>query len=399
MSDAAAFLASLVLLGLAAYRVLADRSAAPDSTRTAVYGFVICEGLAMALLAPASTDLLGRAGVSALCVVLVGDTVRTAAVGFLMLVGYALTLRVGNPPRFVVPAAVLVQAAMIAAFLTARPVMIADGSLVVHGTGRVLLSLHDALFGTYAIWCLAVVVAGLGRESRRASPGRLRVGLRLALAAACVGVVWSAWTADDVIGVLRSGVQDGSEDITSNVLGAVCAALVVAGATVAKWGESAGAPLRWLRAYRTCVRLAPLWEALHAQLPHIALAEPRRGILAAIPSNAEFALYRRVIEIDDGRLALRPYTPPRSAIAAALPLSSTANDALYEAVAIAAALANLRAGRRPEPVEAEAAAPVEEASGSVHIEAAWLLEVAAAFHSPAVRHTLYRLDLQRSTNS
>lgn len=399
MSDAAAFLASLVLLGLAVYRLLADRGAAPDSTRTAVYGFFICEGLAMALLAPAGTELLGRVGVSALCVMLVGDGVRTAAAGFLMLVGYALTPRLGRPPRFVIPAAVLVQAAMIAMFLAARPVMTADGSLVVHGAGCVLLSLHDALFGAYAIWCLAVVVAALARESRRATPGPLRVGLRLALVAACVGVVWSAWTADDVIDVLRSGVQDGSEDITSNVLGAVCAALVVAGATVTKWGASAGAPLRWLRAYRTCARLAPLWEALHAELPHIALAEPRHGIRAAIPSNAEFALYRRVIEIDDGRLALRPYTPPRSAIAAVLQQSSAPDDALYEAVALAAALDNLRAGRRPEPVDAEAAAAPDEASGSVHREAAWLLEVALAFHSPIVRHALHGLDLQRSTNS
>lgn len=398
MSNVAAYLAAAVLLGYAVYRALVDRRSAGYPPRTAVYGFVVSEGATMALLAPASSDLLSGIGVSALSVVLAGEIVRTAAVGFLMLIGYSLAPPPARTPAFVIPVAVLVQVLMTAAFLDARTVMTPDGSLVVHGFGRPLLALHDALFGAYAIWCLIVVLVALAHEAYRAAPGQLRNGLRLTLAAACVGIVWSAWTADDVINVLRTGYQDGAEDIPSNVLGAVCATLVVAGTTVAKWGDAAGAPLRWLRAYRRYRRLTPLWEALHTELPQIALTEPRRGIAGALPPNAEFALYRRVIEIHDGRLALRPYAPPRSAIVAAL-ASAASIDSLYEAMAIASALENLRAGRRLAAPSDEESAPADdpsadEVSGSVDAEAAWLLEVAAAFDSPAVHAALSHPDLR-----
>lgn len=422
MSDIAAYLAAVVLLGLAGYRAFTEHGRSHHASGPGVYGFIICEGLAMTLLAPATSDLLARIGVGTLWVVLLGDVVRTAAIGFLMLVAYSLGPRPHGIPTFVIPTAAGVQIALAAMFLGARPAITLDGSLAVHGAGRLLLPAHDALFAVYAIWCLIIMIRALGHEARRAGPGMLRIGLRLALAAACVGVAWSAWTADDVASVLRTGVQDGTEDLSSNLLGAVCATLVVAGATVAKWGDTLAAPLRWLRAYRTYARLAPLWDALHAQLPQIALAE-RRGLGAAPPTNAEFALYRRMIEIHDGRFALRPYAPARAAVAAALAEvgrddaapdgvaaegNPAADDAepwgcVHEAVWITAGLANLRAGRRAERSDGEpqvrAAKPARaipdiESSRSMRDEAAWLLAVTEAFaHSPAVPAALELLGL------
>jgi hypothetical protein len=398
VSDAAAYLAAAVLLGFAVYRAITDRRAAAYySPRSSVYGFVICEGLSMALLAPATSDLLTRLGVGALYVVLAGEIVRTAAVSFLMLVGYALTPR--PAPPLVIPAALLVQATLTAVFLGVHPAMTPDSSVLVRGAGRWLLAGHDTLFAAYSIWCLAVVIAALGREARRAGPGPLRLGLRLTLAAAAVAVLWAAWTADDVVDVLKSGVQAGSEDVLSNVFGAVCATLVVAGTTVAKWGGAAAAAARWLRTYRTYARLGPLWEALHTELPQIALADRPRGLGAARPSGTDFALYRRVIEIDDGRLALRPYAPPPAAAAAALaPLaddpSEEAGACLVEAVSIAAALVNLRAGRRLDDPDAGVADPdarpyAAVRSGGVDAEAAWLLRVCEALTcSPAIRPAL-----------
>lgn len=426
MSDAAAYLAAAVLFGLVGYRMLADRRSGLYTPRAALYGFLLCLGLAMVLLSPATSDLLGRLGVGALYVVLAGEIVRTAAVSFLMLVGHTLAPR--PAPAHLLPTALLIQAAMTGTLLAAHPATTADWSLRVSGAGRWLLSGHDALFGGYAIWCLAVVTAALAREARRAGPGPLRLGLRLTLAAAVVGILWAAWTADDIADVLRSGVQNGSEDALSNVLGAVCAALVVAGTTVARWGTALTAPLRWLRTYRTYARLGPLWRELRAELPQIALADRPRGLNAARPAGAEFALYRRVIEIHDGRLALRPYAHPRSAVAAALapfaagdagesggrPGDEAGDEAgeawpfLVEAVSIAAALANLRAGRRLEDPDAESAeaepsdSPAAEApnaqveapaSGAVEAEAAWLLRVTEELTgSPAVRPALRRLE-------
>ena len=399
MSDAAAYLAAAVLLGFGGYRLAADRRRATAyAARVALYGFLACQGLAMVLLATATSDLLMRLGVSALAVVLAGEVVRTAAISFLMQIG-RLLLPTGRParprgPAVVVPAALAVQAGMTGTFLAARPHTTPDWSLEVTGEGALLLSVHDAIFALYAIWVLAEIVNRLRRESVRVGPGTLRLGTRLMLAAACVGVVWAAWTADDIADVLRSNVQNGSEDTVSNVLGAVVASLVVAGATVTRWGEALAAPARWYRAHRTHVALGPLWDALHAQIPEIALTERPRRFGAALPSGVAFALYRRVIEIDDGRLALRPYAPTRDDVAALVRASGTNRstagplrdeDALLEAASIALALANLRDGRKVGAEQDTAIGDDASERGSVEAEAAWLLRVTEEFtRSPLV---------------
>jgi hypothetical protein len=432
VSDFAAYLAAAVLLGFGAYRFVADRRrTAAYPARAAIYGFLVSLGLAMALLATGVSNLLVRLGAGALAVVLAGEIVRTAAVGFLMQIG-RLLLPAARPTRargaaLVVPAALAVQAAMIGTFLAARPRATPDWSLEVTGDGRLLLSAHDAIFALYSIWVLLELVNALRRESLRVGPGPLRLGTQLMLAAACVGILWAAWTADDIADVLRSSAQSGTEDTVSNTLGAVCASLVVAGATVTRWGEALAAPLRWYRAYRTYAALGPLWKALHAQIPEIALAERPGRFGAALPSDLAFALYRRVIEIHDGRLALRPYTPTKAAVAALIraartdrsplaqepdpaalikdaqgedaqgedvqPEDAMIDDALIEAVSIAAALANLHRGRKVETDEGAPAAGDPHERGSVEAEAAWLVEVTGQFtRSPLVPRALGRLD-------
>jgi hypothetical protein len=54
-----------------------------------------------------------------------------------------------------------------------------------------------------------------------------------------------------------------------------------------------------------------LWTALHEATPEIAL-HSARGRLAELASvgDLDYRLYRRVIEILDGQLALRPYVTP-----------------------------------------------------------------------------------------
>lgn len=117
-----------------------------------------------------------------------------------------------------------------------------------------------------------------------------------------------------------------------------------------------------------------------------------------LPSDLAFALYRRVIEIDDGRLVLRPYAPTQAAVAALIgsvptgrsPLASgpddetaaedaLVEDALLEAASIAAALANLRSGYKAEADEGAPAADDPHDRGSVEAEAAWLVRVTAQF--------------------
>ncbi|WP_327586871.1 DUF6545 domain-containing protein [Nonomuraea sp. NBC_00507] len=84
-----------------------------------------------------------------------------------------------------------------------------------------------------------------------------------------------------------------------------------------------------LRAYR---RLRPLWTDLYAAMPEIALHPPLGRELPAI-LDIDYLLYRRMIEISDGMLALgiaglpRQVQPdPRPAAAAAEPLAQASME-------------------------------------------------------------------------
>lgn len=372
MSDLAAYLAAVALLAFATYRLRTDRRGAPNQVQRYGYCLMICLALAMAMLAPSMPRLLADLGMDRMTVILLGDSVRTAAISVLMFMACAVDRRpVRGRPAV---AAVVVQVVGIACFIAAQPAVGLDDALVAHGAGRWLLAAHDLAFAGYAAWSLAAATAAFGREARRTDPGPVRTGIRLSLVALAVGVVWTAWTVDDVVHVLRSGIQDGSEDLVSNALGALCAAFIVAATIVAKWHAGYTAARERVHTYLVYRRLTPLWEAIRTELPQIALDDDRRMPFGG--RSLDFALYRRVIEIHDGRLALRPYAPGREPEAIDVPLPGTNRDALVEAVSIAAALENHRAGRVRESGE-----PVRhaEAAGSIALEAAWLAEVATAF--------------------
>ena len=273
---------------------------------------------AMALLAPATPGLLAGAGTGGVALIMLGDGVRTAAISLLMfLVGSLERRSVRGLP---LAAAVGTQAVMIALFLVSRPTLTPDGSILVDSAGRWTLAAHDLVFAGYAEWTVVFAARALRREAGRTRSKPVRIGLRLFVAACAVGVVWSAWTADDVVDVLRSGVQNGSEDLVSNALGALCTALIVAGALgVKEHALFTSARIRY-RAHRTYRQLAPLWEALCAELPQVALESAGRASLGLGSRfhDLDFALYRRVIEIHDVRLALRPYAPERNLLTAEL---------------------------------------------------------------------------------
>lgn len=373
MSDLAAYLAAVALLTFATYRLSTDRRGTPNQAQQYGYCLMICLALAMAMLAPSMPQLLADLGMNRMAVILLGDSVRTAAISVLMFMACAVDRR---PVRGLpVVAAVAIQVAGIACFIAAQPVVGRDNALVTHGTGRWPLAAHDLFFATYAAWSLTAATAAFGREARRTDPGPVRTGIRLSLAALAVGMVWTAWTIDDVIHALRFGIQDGSEDLVSNALGALCAAFIAAATVVAKWHAGYAAARERVHVYLIYRRLTPLWEAIRAELPQIALDGDRRLLFGGRP--LDFALYRRVIEIHDGRLALRPYVPEREPDADGVLLPRGANrEALTEAASIAAALENHRAGRIRASGEPARHA---EAAGSIALEAEWLAEVATAF--------------------
>jgi hypothetical protein len=170
------------------------------------------------------------------------------------------------------------------------------------------------------------------------------------------------------------------------LLSAVSIALVALGTTLTAWGPHATHPLVWWRARRAIRRLRPLWAAVHAELPELVLAAPGEG--------AVFQLYRRVVEIRDGSLALRRYVPPElptwvaeECVNAGIPFGESATtslEVLTEAAALAAALVahqhrqTFQAGPGAEPV-------LRELDPRLDVEVHWLIRVAGAFTgSPVV---------------
>jgi hypothetical protein len=146
----------------------------------------------------------------------------------------------------------------------------------------------------------------------------------------------------------RLGLGDplAGSDLPTELLVAGSIGLIVVGSTLPAWGPRVGIPAlhRWAGQYRAHRRLYPLWRALVRATPEIALVPPPSALADALAvRDLGFRLYRRVIEIRDGRLALRPYLHPvmperARALCAAAGVSGEEADAVVEAAGLAAAM-------------------------------------------------------------
>ena len=155
-------------------------------------------------------------------------------------------------------------------------------------------------------YCIAYAVALLpefaviGRlclqDARKAPDRILRTGLGLVVA----GIVAAAayMVIRTVIAISARAPFDfdyGKGFLLSKALPTTAHLLVLVGVGVP---AAAG----WLRRHRQYRRLGPLWLALYRAEPAIALEPPRTTLF---PTRLQ--LYRRVIEIRDGLLVIRPY--------------------------------------------------------------------------------------------
>ncbi|WP_329454404.1 MAB_1171c family putative transporter [Streptomyces sp. NBC_01497] len=382
MVDLASLFAACLFLAFSVHRLAITRRARTDPAQRYLAGFGLCLGAAMLVYSPVVTRLPAWSGTFARLDIVATDDLRMATFFFLRLVALALTAPAtassGSRWRRLGPGAVVITVST-CLYFTAH-VTTHDGRASVPDGRRWALASHNALFALYGTWCLALLVRGLIRHMRRIEPGPLRTGLRLMALAVLMGMVWTLWTLDDVVDNLTLGLQETGEDQPSAMLGSLTAVLATTGATATLWGGRIGAPVRWLRAYRRYRALEPLWRALHAQLPQIAL-DPSAADRGPGPRHAEFALYRRVIEIRDGLLALRPYFDRAVPARTGEPQDRAPEQGpVQEAACIAAALDNLRAGRRQDDGPTDRLPPSRSPGvpGTLEAETAWLLQVTAA---------------------
>jgi hypothetical protein len=307
---------------------------------------------------------------------------------------------------------VLVAAASGMTFLfviTPLPPVIGDFGILyrIHPTLLGYIAIFVAFFGTALteLLVLSWQYALLARHRRS-----LRLGLQLMAAGSLVGLVYLA---EKVVYVASQGLGlpppfGADQDCTSLIVPAQCAfsitlptvavVLLAVGATLPVWAPTIGMPARWISQERTYRRLEPLWMALHETMPEITLVEPATPRVRP-QRDLGHRLYRRVIEILDGCLALRPYRDAQVSEAALAEarkrgLSDSAVRATVEAAQIAAALETRKAGYRFPEASAQTikSDPGDERRTDLPNEASWLAQVSAAFvSSPIVKDCARRI--------
>ncbi|MGW6739987.1 MAB_1171c family putative transporter [Streptomyces sp. NPDC055025] len=397
MGEVLAYCPAAVAIAVGWYELRLARRGGSSSAVRLLCWFGLTMGAAMVLLAPTTVTVAqlfvpgAAAGFH-----LAGRELEMAAMAFLPQAALRLTPR--PPVRMAglwhLGTTAVVLAGCPVLFLVARPDVVGS-TVTTDAAGSLWFAAFDSVFTVYTLFCLVLFTVPVGLHARGLPPGPLRTGLRLICAGAVVGLLWGLWGLTSVVSMVRTHRQGAGLEPVALALGTGCLVLAALGVTAARWGPALAAPADWLRPYRDLRALEPLWSALHAVVPGTALGVSWRWAGRVDPRAAEFALYRRVVEIRDGYLALRPYLDPRIElwVEGALirfPVPPAGLAATVEAATIAAALESARAGRRYGD-GAAAGLTSPPAEDTVDAEAAWLIRVAEAFtFSGAVEYTRRR---------
>ena len=350
-------------------------------------------GAALLVLAPPTIRAVQSTGVAVLAVlaIVLGDGLRDGAAAAIRLLAPALRAAdaaahaaqagnaeaAGNAARAVHRHEVRGGLALLGTVLGLRLALIAAAAPGLSGedltvgpelSARLALDGYTAVGMLHTTVCLVALLRELVRRARAAGPGRLGTGLRLLAGGLVAGLLWNAWSMDDVLRASATGIQDGPEDTLCAVLGGLCAALIAAGLGSTLWPAAAGAVRGWVHAHRRYRVLTPLWRDLHTVLPQIALDPARR--LPLPPRDPRFALYRRIIEIHDARLILRQHCDPRTAqwldqATRRFPPPCDHAAATAEAAALATALELAASGAVPKAAAPKAAVPEAAAPETV----------------------------------
>ncbi|WP_305785945.1 MAB_1171c family putative transporter [Symbioplanes lichenis] len=180
-------------------------------------------------------------------------------------------------------------------------------------------------------------VAGLifWRPAGAASSRSLRLGLRAMAAGVWIIALYAVVKTVVVIaGALGAPVSFAPIEPVANGVRTAGMILAVVGAAV----PASGRARTILRAYRSLWALRPLWTLMRRTFPDVILFPRRRALIELAGfEEVRLRLYRRVIEIRDGMLALRGWLPA-SAHEEARQFVGDAPASLVEACAVALAL-------------------------------------------------------------
>lgn len=248
-------------------------------------------------------------------------------------------------------------------------------------------ALYVVLFVSYLGVALFDFMRQAVRHSQLTGRRSVRAGLRLAALGCILGMVYAAYKMTVVTSLLfglRLVSREGpgctslvAAPCVFSVTAPACAVLLVGvGVTLPAvlYPIQQFKRRRW--EIRSLVSLEPLWRDLADALPHIVLRAD--GDDDDMNLDPGFRLHRRVIEISDGLLELRPYRSKTVLETARrrVDAHTTLGAGFVEAALTRAALAALRSGRKPcDAVVAE----LTPRGGDLRAEADWLVTVAHAY--------------------
>jgi hypothetical protein len=296
-------LAAVAWIGLAVK--LRDLRRGRDPSRVAVCGALALLGSTFTVSTPAVWSWLDRTtGVENLAALWANLSV-VAFSGTVQL----LVLWWVNPPEVARRQARLRLAFLAVTAVALVVLFLAAGPTEPHTTDFVATYAGRPVFAAYLLVYLSAFALGMVDVVRLCWPyarlaGRswLRRGLRTTAVGAGCGLVYAAVRVADVIGA-QAGADVKRWEPIAPPAASLGALLVILGLTMPAWGPRLSEFRGWVRRRRQYRQLQPLWSDLHRLMPQIALEPPAGTPL----SNLDRQLYRRVIELYDGSLALRPY--------------------------------------------------------------------------------------------
>ncbi|MFD9403095.1 MAB_1171c family putative transporter [Streptomyces sp. NPDC060011] len=249
-------------------------------------------------------------------------------------------------------------------------------------------ALYLLLFISYLGFAIVDFLRQAVRQSKSTRRSSVRIGLRMAAAGCVFALVYAAYklTVLFSLGLGLHLIPDHAQcsslvtspcvfSVTSPALAVL---LICLGLTL----PAVVYPISQTRLHRWEVRsfnaLGPLWQDLSAAMPEIVL--PSGGLDEEEANDSDFRLQRRVIEISDGILALRPYRSQLVQEAAQRTVDAGTDEraAIIEAAVVKAALAALQIGHLVDEVAAPST--VDAASRKdLRADTQWLLQVTDAY--------------------
>jgi hypothetical protein len=232
------------------------------------------------------------------------------------------------------------------------------------------------------------------RYAKMMTPSWLRTGLTTTVVGAAIGLLYAITRVADVAAA-HAGVDISRFEDVAEVGAGLGALLVMIGLTLHSWGPRISGAARRVRRLVAYARLRPLWARFYELDPsiafddrrHVGSAGARERMRAAkrVLKDPEYHVARRVVEIRDGILTLRPYQDPEYAQRIRVfydghGLVGDDLDAAVTAAGIHAALDAREAAPRREQPRSPAA---NNLPADLDAELTWLLKVTEHFSKPS----------------